>query len=189
MFHKPFKINPRKAYLGNITRTLFREPQNFKCVTQLLISTAQKQLIICRRHSKKPDALFIMSTASSYQTKPSSSCGPISPKAKRTVSFLPLARDYSVLHINDFSAREIKSCWCDEDDLLRVKTEVTTTVALVERGDINCDTSEFCRRGTEIRSREGSRRRMLNKRAAWDAVLDEQDRQERIGINDQELIA
>ena len=51
------------------------------------------------------------------------------------------------------------------------------------------DGSTFCARGLEYRTPSGAQHRQLNKINAWDAVLDEQDRQWQEGVCDADALA
>jgi hypothetical protein len=58
-----------------------------------------------------------------------------------------------------------------------MQKKLQQTAKLVELGDLPNDTLENCRRGTEYRTEEGGRKRILNKKVGRDAVFDEQDAQ------------
>jgi hypothetical protein len=81
--------------------------------------------------------------------------------------------------------RIISRTWYSPQDLLRIKQEVLFELASMPKND----SSSACHRGLEYRTLAGAERRRRNKEQAWDAVLNEQDRQWNESIVDEESIA
>ena len=97
---------------------------------------------------------------------------------KRSVRFNETVSVRTCLHINDYTDDEFDQCWYQADECDAIKVENMQTVALVASGvKIDSDDNDLCLRGLEGRTVKGNRRRRENRQRAWDAVLDEQDRQ------------
>ena len=84
-------------------------------------------------------------------------------------------------HINNFSDQEIRDSWYNKRELDQIKTDIIDTVQnkMATRGSHYDETGEssYCTRGLEYRTRLGMEQRKNTRCNAWDAVLDEQDRQ------------
>ena len=119
----------------------------------------------------------------------SSSHSNISPSAKRAVSFAPTARQQRIRHIHDYSAEEIRDCWYQKADFDRIQASIRYSLTMMEGCHLYEQDEDLCLRGTESLSAQGANRRMYNRKASRCAVLEEQERQKKQGINDPELIA
>jgi hypothetical protein len=113
----------------------------------------------------------------------------------RRASFDQKVRIYTHIHHKDLSSRTIASVWYSKDDFWAIEKEAFITAQAAslpqeERYKNHRDELSRCSRGLEYRTPEGFARRRRNKERAWDAVLDEQDRQwDTTGIIDPEEIA
>ncbi len=100
------------------------------------------------------------------------------------VTFHETVKVYAHIHIRDMPERIVARTWYSAKDLQNIKEEVheTTNASLK-------DSFRSCPRGLEYRTIAGAELRRRNKERAWDAVLDEQDRQWDENITDDEAIA
>lgn len=107
----------------------------------------------------------------------------------RAVTFFPSVRVNRCLRLSEFTEEEIKASWYNREDFDRIKTEILLTAKLTDVGDLQGDTQEYCRRGTEGKTKEGSSHRSKNKETASVAVFEEQDFQWENGYFDPEILA
>lgn len=120
----------------------------------------------------------------------------------RCVTFTRTVKVYSHIHINDMPHRIVSRAWYNQEELSHIKEEVyeiANAISLVEESSksknrgaaiTNSSYSLHCPRGLEYRTIEGAQRRRRNRKRAWDAVLDEQERQwEKHGAVDSEALA
>ena len=107
---------------------------------------------------------------------------------KRSVSFNPTVRVKKTLHINNYTPAEIANTWCshEEEQVIR---ETAIMVAEMMASGKSIDETKISRRGLEGRTVEGLERRLQQRIAVWDAVLDQQADNIGAGIVDDELIA
>ena len=104
---------------------------------------------------------------------------------RRAVTFHETVVVYGHIHINDMPQRIISRTWYNPQDLFRIKQEVMFELANISKDDALLS----CHRGLEYRTLAGAEQRRRNKEQAWDAVLNEQDRQWNENIIDEESIA
>jgi hypothetical protein len=115
---------------------------------------------------------------------------------KRSVSFDQKVRMYTHIHIKDLSPKTIASIWYSRDAYWAMEKDAFITaeaksLPLQRRWSTFRVESSKCLRGLESRTPDAAARRFRNKQRAWDAVLNEQDRQwdSATGIIDDEEIA
>jgi hypothetical protein len=97
---------------------------------------------------------------------------------RKEVFFSNQIRIRLTLHVRDYTQEEIEATWFSKTDFENIKADVRFDIGLLHEGTHGAqDTTSFCRRGLECRTKEGMRKRMSNKIIARNAVLDEQDRQ------------
>ena len=127
-----------------------------------------------------------------YQQQPCNSDIPyntITPRSpKRSASFSPHVRVKRTLHINNYSDDEVEATWYGDSDFQRIHDEINYTVDLIEKSE-HIDTSKYCTRGLEFRTRAGAQQRRRNKIDARNATLDEQDFQWTEGLNDPDMLS
>lgn len=104
---------------------------------------------------------------------------------RRSVTFHETVKVFAHIHIRDMPQNIISRTWYSPNDLLSIKQEVCQ-VANNTSAD---DSFAACPRGLEFRTITGAIRRRRNKERAWDAVMNEQDRQWDQNIIDEEAIA
>jgi hypothetical protein len=108
----------------------------------------------------------------------------------KKVSFSNQVLLIPTLHIGDYTQEEMEATWLSKTDFENIKADMKFAIDLINQGLLDEeDTVSHCYRGLECRTIGGSRKRMLNKITARDAVLDEQDRQYDSCVTDSEAIA
>ena len=129
--------------------------------------------------------------ASSHNDKPPCASRQ-SPDPTRSTTFSPYSTMHNVLHINDYSDKEIACTRYDANELEMIKkTDVIKTLSMMNKSGLQIpqDNPWYCCHGLESFTREGSARKRANRTNAWDAVLDEQDLQWDEGVCDPQAIA
>lgn len=122
----------------------------------------------------------------------SSSCEFSKPGSKTTitlksVSFAPRAQVFAITHLDEIPDDVVASIWYDSKEYSAIKSAYQATIFLMEAGETITGT-EHTTRGLEYRTQEGAWARYENKRDAYNAVLDEQDRQWKRDADDDEAI-
>ena len=92
------------------------------------------------------------------------------------VSFVP-SDDivYDVLHVHDYTEEEKEACWYNKYDMRFFKKDAKAGATLLMMGGLSEDSTDYCRRGLEWRTPEGSRKRRQTRLTSIVAVLKEQD--------------
>jgi hypothetical protein len=102
---------------------------------------------------------------------------------RRSVSFFPGVRVKRILHQKDYSKVELKACFHEESDMLKIHRVAQSTVYLMEKEifpkDDNCS---YCIRGLEGNTYKGRREKIRTRLAALTAVIDEQESCRREGV-------
>lgn len=93
---------------------------------------------------------------------------------KKTVRFSESNEICPVQHLDDYTDAEVASIWYDASDYGEIKSDYKHTVLMMECSKSLPD-EEYTSRGLEYRTQRGAWARHENKRAAYGAVLDEQD--------------
>jgi hypothetical protein len=115
-------------------------------------------------------------------------CNALANQPKKSVSFSESARMRQYIHINNFSLKEIEASWFTKAELSQSRKEVVYTIELMTSGE-DIDESKYCTRGLECRTPQGAAIKNQKKIAAWDRVMEEQHKQYRMGINDEDSLA
>ena len=93
-------------------------------------------------------------------------------------------------HLNTMSEEDIEQIWYSHYDYDDIKASFEYTVFMMDAGEAKTvENDEHTTRGLEMRTEEGAWARFEHKRDAYNAVLDEQDRQWNDGEDDPEQIA
>merc|ERR1712232_786927 len=71
----------------------------------------------------------------------------------------------------------IEDCWYSPEDYEEIKASFQYLVFMMDSGEETIDNNEETSRGLEFRTQEGAWERFEHERDAYNAVLDEQDRQ------------
>ena len=96
----------------------------------------------------------------------------------RGVTFAPsktLENVTEVLHIKDYSWEERNACWFNRHDMKFFKKDAKVGATLWMMGGLEHDTKDYCKRGLEWRTPEGSKKRRQTRLNAIVAVLKEQE--------------
>lgn len=95
---------------------------------------------------------------------------------------------YEITHLDDIPEEEVAQIWYDAQEYAEIKSAYQLTIFMMEAGE-TLDSEEHTSRGLEYRTQEGAWARYENKRDAYNAVLDEQDRQWQRDEDDYDEIA
>lgn len=95
---------------------------------------------------------------------------------------------FPIQHLDDIPEDEVQATWYDSNEYSEIKQSYQLTIFLMESGE-TLKNDEHSSRGLEYRTQEGAWARYENKRDAYNAVLDEQDRQWQRDQDDHDEIA
>ena len=109
-------------------------------------------------------------------------------RPKKTVSFSTCVKVRTTIHINDYTHEEIKAAWYAKEETSMICQDISTTIQLMFNG-IDINEKYYCKRGLECLTLEGAKSKREKRRAAWDAVLNEQIDQQHHGVCDDGKIA
>lgn len=108
---------------------------------------------------------------------------------KKCISFDAKVRVRKMRHLNDFTSKEIAASWYTSKDTSNMMEDIEATIKILEIGLDVVSSNEFCERGVEYHTREGSATRHENKRRARRAVLDAQEAQREQNVSDPGALA
>jgi hypothetical protein len=106
----------------------------------------------------------------------------------RSVVFAEHNEVFEIPHLDDIPQELIPEIWYDASEYAQIKKNYQLTIFLMESGE-ELAGDHHTSRGLEYRTQEGAWARYENKRDAYNAVLDEQDRQWKEDIDDWEKIS
>jgi hypothetical protein len=106
----------------------------------------------------------------------------------KSISFADQNEVFEILHLNDIPPDAVADIWYDPSEYAQIKKDYQLTIFLMESGE-KLTGEEHTSRGLEYRTQEGAWARYENKRDAYNAVLDEQDRQWKEDIDDWDIIS
>lgn len=107
-----------------------------------------------------------------------------------SISFSGKKHIKKIPHLNTMSEEDIEQIWYSHYDYDDIKASFEYTVFMMDAGEAKTvENDEHTTRGLEMRTEEGAWARFEHKRDAYNAVLDEQDRQWNDGEDDAEAIA
>jgi hypothetical protein len=114
--------------------------------------------------------------------------------AKKRIEFTKQNEVFPVEHLDDMTPQEISNIWYDPKEYAEIKSSYQVTIFLMETAESNDkpmpdETDEHTIRGLEYRTQTGAWARYEKKRDAYNAVLDEQDRQWKVDCDDHERLA
>ena len=121
------------------------------------------------------------STISSVEVKPQNSRG-MNPLSK-SVKFTEENDIFEIPHLDDIPDSVVESIWYSSREYSEIKAAYQLTIFMMESGE-KITGNEHTTRGLEYRTQEGAWARYENKRDAYNAVLDEQDRQWKVDKDD-----
>ena len=108
------------------------------------------------------------------------------PLGKRIV-FADKNEVFPIQHLDDMTDEEVFNIWYTSKEYSESKQAYQVTIFMMESGE-TITGEEHTSRGLEYRTQEGAWARYENKRDAYNAVLDEQDRQWKVDKDDYEKI-
>jgi hypothetical protein len=108
---------------------------------------------------------------------------------EKGVTFAQSVSIRKALHIHNYSDDEVQACWYDVDERKAIRNNVKFAVGLLMDGMLEEDNECHCQRGLEVHTQKGAERRLLNKCAAREAVLTEQELQWEDHVYDPAYIA
>lgn len=129
------------------------------------------------------------STISSVEVK-TSSCrksGKGAPPLSKSLRWADKHEVHKIHHIDDMSDEQVAATWYGSKEYSEIKSAYQMTIFMMESGE-TITGDEHTSRGLEYRTQEGAWARYENKRDAYNAVLDEQDRQWKVDKDDHEKI-
>ncbi|GAX14116.1 hypothetical protein FisN_8Hh048 [Fistulifera solaris] len=131
------------------------------------------------------DETFLESSSqsSSFDVK-----GSNNKKAYKSLAFAQENEVFEIPHINDFTDEDVAATWYDAEEYAEIKADYQCVIFMMESGERIDDDEEHTTRGLEYRTQQGAWSRYENKRDAYNAVLDEQDRHWKKDIDDPEAL-
>lgn len=94
---------------------------------------------------------------------------------------------FPIQHLDDMTDEEVFAIWYTSREYSEIKQSYQVTIFMMESGE-EISGDEHTSRGLEYRTQEGAWARYENKRDAYNAVLDEQDRQWKVDKDDYDKI-
>jgi hypothetical protein len=131
------------------------------------------------------------STYSHLTSEPNKIASPVtSLKSRRRLRFsLELNQFFPIVHIDDMDEADIHETWYEKRDYTAIKKSVIPIIQKFANGEKIAETNKQSLRGLEYRTREGTLLRQNLRLAALTAVMNEQDRQWKEGVQDDERLA
>lgn len=107
-----------------------------------------------------------------------------------SISFSGKKHIKKIPHLNTMTEEDIEHIWYSHYDYDDIKASFEYTVFMMDAGEAKTvENDEHTTRGLEMRTEEGAWARFEHKRDAYNAVLDEQDRQWNDGEDEPEQIS
>lgn len=104
------------------------------------------------------------------------------------IRFNTVVEQRRLLARHEYTTEELDACWFRGDEYAQITRSCCKQIEKLEQGAKLKD-QKYCARGLESHTRLAALAKAQNRRAAWDAVLDEQDEQISLGVVDDEPIA
>lgn len=137
------------------------------------------------------DGGYLDSSASSFNHQLSNKQQQRTTKAYKSLAFAQDNQVFEIPHINDFTDDEIAVTWYDAAEYAAIKADYQCVIFIMESGEQQQrieDDQQQTTRGLEYRTQQGAWDRYENKRDAYNAVLDEQDRHWKKDVDDPDAI-
>ena len=109
-------------------------------------------------------------------------------KPGKSIRFSEKNQTFHVPHLDDIGEAAIAEIWYNAAEYSEIKSSYQLTLFMMENGELK-ETDEHTSRGLEYRTQQGAWARYENKRDAYNAVLDEQDRQWKADKDDHDALA
>lgn len=143
---------------------------------------------VCVTHFDETFLESSSSCSSSFEIKGGRKTTTTITKAYKSLAFAQENEVFEILHINDYTDEDVAATWYDAEDYAEIKADYQCVIFMMESGERAFDDEEHTTRGLEYRTQQGAWNRYENKRDAYNAVLDEQDRHWKKDIDDPEAI-
>jgi hypothetical protein len=114
----------------------------------------------------------------------SSSTSTLSSCDKKCVTFSTEAEEIEYVHFKNLTEEEIDAAWWSIPETNDIKRGLQALVKRIDGQRLEHDTDDVCLRGMEYRTKLGKERRNFHIMGVLNAVLDEQDHQDKICIYD-----
>lgn len=105
----------------------------------------------------------------------------------RSIRFSDRNKTFAIPHLDDMTDSEVAAIWYNPDEYSEIKSSYQMTIFLMEKCELK-EGDEYASRGLEYRTQQGAWARHENKRDAYNAVLDEQDRQWKADKDDHDAL-
>lgn len=105
----------------------------------------------------------------------------------KTMRFAERNQTFPIPHLDDIPDSEIAEIWYNASEYSEIKSSYQLTIFMMENGELKEGNDHTCR-GLEYRTQQGAWARYENKRDAYNAVLDEQDRQWKADKDDHDAL-
>jgi hypothetical protein len=128
----------------------------------------------------------LSASASSSSSDDESQASTDTPIIKQ-VRFSEDFKTLEITHLDDMPEEDVNATWYTSKEYSEIKSSYQVTIFMMESGETLND-AEHTSRGLEYRTQEGAWARYENKRDAYNAVLDEQDRQWKVDKDDETKI-
>ena len=109
-------------------------------------------------------------------------------KPGKSIRFSEKNQIFNVPHLDDIGEAAIAEIWYNASEYSEIKSSYQLTLFMMENGELK-ETDEHTSRGLEYRTQQGAWARYENKRDAYNAVLDEQDRQWKADKDDHDALS
>jgi hypothetical protein len=114
---------------------------------------------------------------------------PCSPSPKKKVNFNGAVKAYRIVHIDDYSERQKRNTWYNEDEYTRIKKQMFASFKIQNQSNLKEDNRFHCLRGLEDLSPTSHERRQQLRQGARDAVLNAQILQTILQVQDDDRLA
>jgi hypothetical protein len=138
-------------------------------------------------------SVFTINDDISYESSEEVRISPPSMKRKgskpmrKSIRFSDINQTFPVPHLDDIGDEDIAEIWYSAAEYSEIKSSYQLTLFMMENGELK-ESDEHTSRGLEYRTQQGAWARYENKRDAYNAVLDEQDRQWKADKDDHDAL-
>jgi hypothetical protein len=108
---------------------------------------------------------------------------------KKKVTFDGAVKAYRIVHIDEYSERQKRNTWYNEDEYKRIKRQMFASVKIQYESNQKDDDRFHCLRGLEDLSPASHQRRQQLRQCARNAVLNAQTLQNMLHIRDNNTLA
>jgi hypothetical protein len=105
----------------------------------------------------------------------------------KSVRFSDRNKTFPIQHLDDIPDKEVAEIWYNASEYSEIKSTYQMTIFMMENGGLK-ESDDHTSRGLEYRTQQGAWARYENKRDAYNAVLDEQDRQWKADKDDHDAL-